>query len=70
MGSRVKRLKVSVYHQDCEGSKESEKQPELKFEQMSPVNILRKKGETVEYEILWNITAPDREELGRYLSSI
>jgi len=70
MGNRVKRLKVSVYHQECEGSKESEKQPELKFEQMSPVNLLRKKDSTVEYEILWNVTAPDKGELERYLDSI
>ncbi|MFH1448425.1 MAG: helix-turn-helix domain-containing protein [Candidatus Micrarchaeota archaeon] len=70
MGKRVKHLKVSVYHQECEGSRESEKQPELKFEQMSPVNYLRRKEGMVEYEILWNITAPDNAELEKYLKSI
>ncbi len=67
---RIKRLKVSVYHQECEGSRESERQPELKFEQMSPVNLLRKRVGAVEYEILWNITAPDKAELEKYLQSI
>lgn len=70
MGNRVKRLKVAVYHQGCEGSRESEKQPELTFHQMSPVNIIGKKKDTIEYEILWNVTAPDKAELDKYIYSI
>ncbi|MFH1448050.1 MAG: helix-turn-helix domain-containing protein [Candidatus Micrarchaeota archaeon] len=70
MGKRIKYLKVSIYHQGCSASKTSEKFPEIRLEQASPVTYLRKKKNQVDYQLLWNIYAPDKQELDKYLKAL
>jgi len=70
MGSYVKHLKVSIYHQGCTASQSSEKFPEIKLEQVGPVTYLKKKEGEVDYQLLWKIYAPDKMELDHYLTAL
>ncbi|MFA6214200.1 MAG: helix-turn-helix domain-containing protein [Candidatus Micrarchaeia archaeon] len=67
---KVKAAIIGFYHQGCQTSTSTEKFPNIRLEQVSPVIYLNRKPEKMDYSLIWNVKAPTRGELDEYLTHI
>jgi predicted DNA binding protein len=67
---KVKAATIGFYHQDCQTSKSTEKFPNIRLDEVSPVVYLEKKPKKYDYLLMWNVSAERQSEVDEYLSYI
>ena len=67
MVTELKEFRVGVYHQDCICSESTEKFDQVKMIQKSPCSVYKHKEGNMNYSLLWDIEAPNKNTLEEYL---
>ena len=67
---KVKAATIGFYHHDCQTSKSTEKFPNVRLDEVSPVVYLKKRPERIDYLLMWNVSADKESEVDEYLSYI
>lgn len=61
---------MGVYHQDCWGSRSTERFPLISMREIGSVSILKKSSKGVLVNAAWNLKAPNGQELSKYLAHL
>ena len=65
-----KHVELAIYHKGCFSSKSSEKFPDVKLSQASPITVLKEGRKSVIYNILWDVRAPSKSHLNEYFGGV